>query len=50
MKIERDSYGVPHIYADDTYSLWVWLCCHTSRLFQMEMATKHTGHGFRSVR
>ncbi len=44
VKIERDSYGVPHIYADDTYSLFYGYgyAVAQDRLFQMEMAKRST--------
>lgn len=44
--IKRDSYGVPHVYADDTYGLFYGYgyAIATDRLFQMEMS-KRTGWG-----
>nr|AUO79648.1 penicillin G acylase [Providencia rettgeri] len=44
IKIERDNYGVPHIYASDTYSLFYGYgyAVAQDRLFQMEMAKRST--------
>lgn len=44
IKIDRDSYGVPHIYADDVYSLFYGYgyAVAQDRLFQMEMAKRST--------
>lgn len=44
--IKRDTYGVPHIYAKDTYGLFYGYgyAIATDRLFQMEMA-KRIGQG-----
>ncbi|WP_166267198.1 penicillin G acylase [Providencia sp. M-27] len=44
IKIERDNYGVPHIYANDTYSLFYGYgyAVAQDRLFQMEMAKRST--------
>lgn len=44
VKIERDNYGVPHIYANDTYSLFYGYgyAVAQDRLFQMEMAKRST--------
>lgn len=44
IKIDRDSYGVPHIYASDTYSLFYGYgyAVAQDRLFQMEMAKRST--------
>jgi penicillin amidase len=40
--IKRDSYGVPHVYADDTYGLFYGYgyALAEDRLFQMEMAKR----------
>jgi penicillin G amidase len=44
VKIIRDTYGVPHIYADDTYSLFYGYgyAVGQDRLFQMEMVKRTT--------
>jgi len=44
VKIVRDSYGMPHIYADDTYRLFYGYgyVVAQDRLFQMEMARRST--------
>ena len=44
VKIIRDGYGVPHIYADDTYSLYYGYgyAVGQDRLFQMEMLKRTT--------
>ena len=46
LTIKRDSFGTPHIYADDTYGLFYGYgyAIATDRLFQMEMS-KRTGWG-----
>jgi penicillin amidase len=46
VEIYRDDYGVPHIYAKDTYGLFYGYgyAIATDRLFQMEM-TKRTAEG-----
>ncbi|UCF92542.1 MAG: penicillin acylase family protein [Desulfobacterales bacterium] len=42
VKIIRDNYGVPHIYAKDTYGLFYGFgyAIATDRLFEMEMAKR----------
>ena len=44
VKIVRDEYGMPHIYADDTYRLFYGYgyVVAQDRLFQMEMARRST--------
>ncbi|MCH7383917.1 penicillin acylase family protein [Acinetobacter dispersus] len=44
--IQRDSFGTPHVYANDTYGLFYGYgyAVATDRLFQMEMS-KRTGQG-----
>lgn len=44
VKIVRDQYGMPHIYADDTYRLFYGYgyVVAQDRLFQMEMARRST--------
>ncbi|ENX42896.1 penicillin acylase family protein [Acinetobacter sp. NIPH 2100] len=44
--IKRDSFGTPHVYANDTYGLFFGYgyAVATDRLFQMEMS-KRTGQG-----
>ena len=46
LTIKRDNFGVPHIYANDTYGLFYGYgyAIATDRLFQMEMS-KRTGWG-----
>ena len=46
ISIKRDQYGMPHIYADETYGLFYGYgyAIATDRLFQMEMS-KRTGWG-----
>src|SRR5512139_3001540 len=41
-KIYRDNYGVPHVYAKDTYGLFYGYgyAIATDRLFQMEMSRR----------
>jgi penicillin amidase len=42
LKIVRDNYGVPHVYAKDTYGVFYGYgyCIATDRLFEMEMAKR----------
>lgn len=44
VRIIRDNYGVPHVYADDVYSLFYGYgyAVAQDRLFQMEMARRST--------
>ena len=42
IKIVRDEYGMPHIYANDTWHLFYGYVVAQDRLFQMEMARRST--------
>ena len=44
VRIARDEYGVPHIYADDIYGLYYGYgyAIAQDRLFQLEMARRST--------